>query len=397
MHKKLFAAFGAGILLACSPAMADSPQLSSQQLRVREEIIRLLKDLPEQQRTAVLSGLARQQKQAKTEADSMPANVTTAMASSSSAKPAGGASPPAKQGPVTAFLGQNEKDSAYQKSGCQGFGFLLRQDWKDMGYGNCPDTIDKATGAQVSYTDDRVAANRIWAVHGTTAIVYNANIPNKPDTYSFSRIGFGGYATVNRLTNSATSQAKSNIDTAAYGGFAILALATPVDVGWTHWFRIRGGGVENHLKDITNVNVTGEWLPVNPNWYFHRPFQPLGLPTIIRFDPELIVQYDSVQGKNQILTFNNRPDSLRVGPQLAVKILPPPGASDFLARFNGNVSYHWMYETYSGKKLNWFDSSLTYNLDQAGNFGLTGSYSRGQDENTGADTNLYKLSLSGKI
>ena len=266
-----------------------------------------------------------------------------------------------------------------------------------MGYGPCPDTIDKATGAQISYSNDRVANNQIWAMHGTAAVLYNSIVANSPDEFDLYRTSFGLYTTINRSLNSSVTKSKSNVDTVAYGGVAIFAFSTPPDVGWTHYFRVRGGGVEDHLKDTTAGHVTAEWLPVNPFLYIHYPFQPFGAPVIVRLDPELVLQYDSITGKNQLLGFNNRHEAMRVGPQLTVKILPMPGAPDFVSRFNGSITYHWAYETYSKTNLSWFQTALTYNLDQTGYIGLTASYQRGRDEDTGANTNVYKVSLTGKI
>ena len=100
---------------------------------------------------------------------------------------------------------------------------------------------------------------------------------------------------------------------------------------------------------------------------------------------------------DQVLAFNNRQESLRLGPELALHIWPSLNTSAFLSRFSGLIGYDYYYETYAKKNLSWFTSSLTFNLDQAGNFGITGSYNRGRDEDTGTLTNIYKISLTGKI
>jgi hypothetical protein len=69
----------------------------------------------------------------------------------------------------------------------------------------------------------------------------------------------------------------------------------------------------------------------------------------------------------------------------------------FFRHFFGTVSCHWAYETYSGRGLGLFQANLTYNIDDDGYFGLTSSYQRGRDEDTGVQTNLYKVALTGKI
>jgi hypothetical protein len=89
---------------------------------------------------------------------------------------------------------------------------------------------------------------------------------------------------------------------------------------------------------------------------------------------------------------------LRLGPELGLLILPDPGyVSGPLSRFSALVGYNIWYETYSKKRITWFTSSLTYNLDEDGNFGLQGTYNTGQDENVGKWTNIYTIGLSFKI
>jgi hypothetical protein len=149
--------------------------------------------------------------------------------------------------------------------------------------------------------------------------------------------------------------------------------------------------------DTQTGNVNFEWLPVYYPLHFHEPFQPLGLPVIARFDPALLVQYDYATGRKQFVAFNNRQDALRVGPQAALNLFPLPGAPEFLSHFSSLITYDFDYETYSGKPLHWFTSSLVYNIDTAGHIGLKASYQRGREETSGVSTNVYMLSLSGKI
>lgn len=54
-------------------------------------------------------------------------------------------------------------------------------------------------------------------------------------------------------------------------------------------------------------------------------------------------------------------------------------------------------EIYTGRTGSWFNTSLTYNLDEEGRLGLTAAYKRGSDEVTNAAFDLYKLTLSAKL
>jgi hypothetical protein len=281
-------------------------------------------------------------------------------------------------------------DNVY--GGCQGFVPLLRQDWTDIDFATCPQTVDKATGAQISYSDDQVKKNTSWTVDGTAALLYNFSAGNL-------EMSTGAYVTVDRTTNSAVSAASSNVDKLAYGGVFEFGTSTSNDPYSANYFRIRGGGVEDHLMQTTSSNVTFEWLPVYEDHSFihiQSPFTPIpGVPFILRFDPVLLIQYASIVGGTKPLAFNNLDQALRIGPQLTLTMYS--GTDDFWSHFTGHVTYHEAYETYSGRELSWLQTSLTYNLDKAGHLGLTGSYQRGPDEDTGVFSKIYKLSLTAKI
>jgi hypothetical protein len=148
---------------------------------------------------------------------------------------------------------------------------------------------------------------------------------------------------------------------------------------------------------VQSGNVTAEWIPVYAPLYIHRPFPVFDEAMILRFDPVLLVQYASVVGKNQVLDFNGMQQALRIGPQFTLRIWPGPNTNEFFSRFSGAVSYHWAYETYSSRGISWFDRAITYNIDPEGQFGITGSYRKGRDEDTGTLTDIYKIALTGKI
>lgn len=88
----------------------------------------------------------------------------------------------------------------------------------------------------------------------------------------------------NRTLNSAATRATSNVDTLAYGGSLELGWKNP---SGANYVRIRGGQVDNNLKNTTSANVTAELIPVYYPLYIHFPYvRPLGLPISTRFDPD---------------------------------------------------------------------------------------------------------------
>jgi hypothetical protein len=283
-------------------------------------------------------------------------------------------------------------DAPQEVSPCAGFNILLRQDWKDIGLLSCPQSTEKAAGAEISYSGDRIAKNNVFTARGTAAVYYNSVI----DSAGLFDRSFGAYVTVNRAINSSAAAAKGDSDKIAFGGMAELGFQTTTGA---NFFRLRGGAVEDRLKNTSAFNITGEWIPVYSDGFIrlHRPFPVFGGALILRFDPVLLMQYASVTGKNQVLDFNGEAHAFRVGPQFTLRVLPGLIANEFFSRLSGEATYHWAYETYSGKPISWFQTSVTYNIDDAGQFGITGSYRKGRDEDTGTQTDIYKIALTGKI
>ena len=300
---------------------------------------------------------------------------------------------------ITQLIQSNEHKAPSEKqySLCPGWVIFVRQNWKDLGGAGaaCPGDPASAQGAQISFADDRAANNRVATINGTAAVVYNSITGDVPAPLPYA-VSFGAYTTVDDVSNSATSQLKSNVDTLAYGGLLELGFTGSP---FPSFLTLRGGGVEDYIKNTTAGNAVLDWTPVISQLYIHYPynFSSIGLPIITRFDVDLVARFDGATGKNQILAFDNMQDSLRLGPELTLNIVPDVTVTGPLSRFSALLGYDVWYETYSKKQLNWFSSSLTYNIDEKNNFGINGTYNRGEDVNTGKWTNIYKIGLSGKI
>jgi hypothetical protein len=329
--------------------------------------------------------------QSKTKMKSATQKKNTAAASSTSAQPDA----------ITKLIQSNEHKAPGERqySPCAGWQFILRQDWKDLGNAvgaACPGSAASAQGAQISFADDLAASNRIVTINGTAAVLYNSITGDVPAPTPYA-VSFGAYTTVNNVSNSAVSQIKSNADSVAYGGLLNLGYSNSTG---GNYFMLRGGLTQDFIKNTTAGSAVLDWSPVIYPLYIHYPYhlESIGIPIITRFDPDLVARFDSATGNNQVLAFNNMRDSLRLGPEFALTILPDPGyVSGPLSRFSALLGYDIWYETYSQKQLAWFTSSLNYNIDEAGNFGIKASYNSGQDENIGKWTSIYTVGLSGKI
>jgi hypothetical protein len=307
---------------------------------------------------------------------------------------------------ITKLIQANEhkEPSERQYSPCAGWSFILRQDWKDLGNAAgaaCPGPATMAQGAQISFANDLAAHNRIATINGTAALLFNSITGDVPPPTPYA-LSFGAYTTVDNVSNSAASQLKNNVDTLAYGGLVNLGFANSVGA---NYFMLRGGAVDDFGKNTTAANAVVDWSPVVYPLYIHYPyhFESLGIPIITRFDSDLVARFDSATGKdalgkNQVLAFNNMQNALRLGPELALTILPDPGyVTGPVSRLSALFGYDIWYETYSRKQLTWFTSSVNYNIDEAGNFGIKGTYNSGQNVNTGKGTNIYTIGLSAKI
>jgi hypothetical protein len=364
---------------------AAAPPLSADQARLVAEMEAMLSKMDEAQRDAILTKL----RQKTTETRDAPAQGSPVRAQKVSQQPATISTVAQRR---TSENPSSPKSNPNIFGDCPGLIPLLRQDWKDIALLDCPQSVKKATGAQIAVTDDRVKNNVTWSTHGTAALVYN--IPGTGSQYRST----GAYATFDRATNSSVAQSDSNSNSLAYGGFFQTGFSNPGDTYFASYFRVRGGGVQDYIRSTTAANVTAEWMPVYENYeriHIHSPFVPIpGVPLIIRFDPVLLLQYAAQTGGDKPLAFNDKSQALRIGPQLTLNIYP--GTAPF-SRLHGSVTYHWAYEAYSGRQLDWFQSSLTYNLTDDGYVGLTGTYQRGHDEDTGIFKDVYTVGLTGKI
>jgi len=271
---------------------------------------------------------------------------------------------------------------------------FLRQDMPDISLFSQLKPAKNAIGAQVSYAHNRITNNDIWAVNGIAGFAYqifgdygNEGRPSLLAAY------VAPYVQVDKTFNSAVSQRANNTDTVAAG----LKAEWGVDnlLGGQQYFRIGGAGVFDRLDDTTAISFSGEWIPVYDR-YIHHPETLFGL-LVYRFNPVLLAQYDSTTDKGKVLLFSGRDQSFRIGPQLTLYLQALPRVIPILSDFHANLTYHWSYETYSGRRFHWFDSALGYNLDRAGHVGLNLIYRKGTEELTGKEVDSAKVVLSGKI
>src|ERR1043166_5834428 len=150
----------AGLLLAPAPAISQPSQRTDDQERVLSEVKAFLATISEKERREFLKRL----------------NASTAQARSANAKRVAAPAEPEihnvdTQNPAAIqdtrptavpLLSKRNRNSIYND--CSGLIPLLRKDWKDIDLASCPQPVDKADGAEVSFTNDAVKHNRIWSM-----------------------------------------------------------------------------------------------------------------------------------------------------------------------------------------------------------------------------------------
>ncbi len=351
--------------LAALLLVQDARTLWARTLTPQEQrLIEAINSDPQARREA-LSALQPQAKKMRKLAQTKSHKGLTQVSKTATSAPL---STPTKQDQIAELLQSNSRlpPTGKQYSRCPGFVFFLRQSWKDgnvMG-APCPDPASQAQGAQVSFSDDFGANNRIETLSGTAAVIYNTVMGEVPAPLPY-QVSFGGYTTVDDLSNSSASLSKSNVETIAYGG--LLSFGFDNSVG-ANYFMVRAGAVEDFVKGTTAGNAVLDWSPVIYPLYIHYPyhFSSVGIPVLARFDPDLVARFDAATTSAQVLAFNGRHESLRLGPEFALTIVPEPYVAGLFSRFTALLGADFWYEIYSAKPIIWATSSLTYNLDQSG-------------------------------
>lgn len=264
---------------------------------------------------------------------------------------------------------------------------FLRDSFSDLHLFGKPSAAGGAKGASVSFSHDKVAGDKEWSLKGVVfvPIVFDGDYEG---VLGFAIAPFAG---VNLDKHSKSGVADKETYTYGLSG----------EIGWNrgdfyHYVRGRVGGVSDREKDQSDLNLTLEWLPI-----FHQDYpkflcigEPCGIPRtriIYAIEPELKFQYDRASGSDHFAILSGKREAFRVGPEVTVNLHP------LGTRLHAQATYHWAAETHSDQNYVWMDLSAGYNLDEAGHAAFTGSYSRGNDEDTGEFTQLYKISLTGKF
>lgn len=274
------------------------------------------------------------------------------------------------------------------------FQVLLRKDFSDVGLFSRPTPNSKAEGASISWSHDRIANDRIWAIDGLVAVYYSY-MTNDYDS-PLVGVAIGPYVKADKQFHS--NPKVNDTDVVTFGGSGEIGIHNALGLRGVDYFRARWALTDDNVANRRTDQITGEWMPT----YLRSNAQIPGTLLRYNFRPSLKVQYDQV-GNGKLSPFSGEQRALRIGPEATLLLgaidVPTDPESWFalLANVSGKVTYHWWTETYSGRQSSWLTSSLTYNLDRSGNLGLTFSYRNGLNEETGKKTDLFKISLNAKL
>lgn len=278
----------------------------------------------------------------------------------------------------------------------QNLRFYLRKDFEDITLFSGPalTSSDDAVGASLSYTYDQLARDSTLSAEGIVAVSYS--YINQSVYEPFKGFAIGPYFGITREVHS--SKISDNVDVKTFGVSGEVGWRNPIFTSRSDYIR---GSLAAKRDDIAGTDIAHgklEWLPT---WLWDGRKIALGsFGLIYNFTPEFLAQYDRVSDVTKTIAFSGQREALRVGPEavLWLKLESPNGLlKDLFQSTSGRIVYHSWIETYSGRSGSWLDTSLVHNLDPDGLVALTLSYRRGQNEDTGVRTDLYKVALSAKL
>jgi hypothetical protein len=300
---------------------------------------------------------------------------------------------------------------------------IVRKDFADIGMVSDPNLNSESAGATVSVSNDRVAKNVSWTLQGVGTVGYRFPLTAAQRDPSF-RLDYGVvalYGGVDKFTNTAEKPDTPSKDNFIAGG--LVEFGTTRGHAFDDYFRVRAGVVTDNLAEKTlytigdtkvtkrepqtSLSLAAEWMPVYTLGNFldqdigiHRGFSPFSFDGgdsqfYLRFDPELIIQYDNTFDQAKVLDLSYKSRAFRVGPQLGLIVVPFAHASSTLANVSVTTFYHPYHEFAAGHNSYSFQTNLNYNFTKE--LALTAGYTRGSDENTGKYANLFKVGLAGKL
>lgn len=274
----------------------------------------------------------------------------------------------------------------------------LRQDFEDVGIFSAPKqtSSDEAVGAEFSWTRDRIKDNTTWAGQAMVAAAYSYVVEDIYSTAPVIGFAIGPYFGFTRELHS--RNVADNVNVMKFGFSSELGLQNLLFEGTRDYFRMKVAGVQDEIKNSSGLRGTFSWFPVWLAKPGHIGIGGVGIQ--YNWTPQLLVQFDEIIENGKTIAFSDQSRALRIGPQAVLwfKMSAPnnPMLEWLFARTSGRIVYHWWGETYSGRSNGWLDAALTHNLDRDGNVALKFSYRRGRNEDTGARTDLFKISLSAK-
>jgi len=281
--------------------------------------------------------------------------------------------------------------------------WFLRRNFEDLGSFAQPNALSDSAGAELSWLRDGVKSNQTWAAQGLIGVRFlRAEFPTYPSYISSQTVAL--YAQFDRTSNSNPVLKSKNTDDLTLGLVHETAIGTAQA---THYIRAKGEIVSDFEGQTKNWNAALEYQPYgNPSQdvpntvfsYLGTPL-PVGQNFFLTISPKLKAEYrGSLDGSGDPIFFRHE-RAFRTGPTVTAAL---DGARFknvplFFQRMHIAATYGYLYDWVSGRDYRLFDASITENLDDASLFGLTFSYRRGQLETTGANVDIFKISLSGKF
>jgi hypothetical protein len=279
--------------------------------------------------------------------------------------------------------------------------FLVRRSLEDISTLTLPRKVEDVAGAIFSYSRDNVISNAAWSARGVVAVPFYIEAANAPlDPLAIGhRYVVAPFVAFDKLTNSSAGSVKSNLNNLTLGVISETAITNvgkhyPV----SHYVRLNSGANTDFDGNLKSWYLRGEWEPFSTALGLNAPIDFLAA-TGFAVSPliKLRAEYVGKVGSIDQPIFVSRDDAFRAGSRLGLEIQPVTLWPNWFKKFTLVAAYGYLYDTFSSRSYSLFDSSLNYNIDEAGNYAVSANYRRGRLEETGDKVDQYMVGLAVKL
>jgi hypothetical protein len=269
-------------------------------------------------------------------------------------------------------VGQLQRDLRLAKPSTFEPPFLLRDAYSPYSIVAGPPARDRAEGMQFSYTRDIRSSNDIvsasGAIIGQKPLALEAGADNPWTSLGVSRVLVAPAFEFDRKTND--KDPKKTADYLAARLFSEFEVEVPHALFRTHYFRYAAHLKSDWRGDSKIVGGYAEWQPTSLPLAIGaaRPILPHVPHVQVRWQPMLRAEAEKVLNAGLLPNVITGDEYYRVGPIVQANMWFP---DTLLDRLSVEFQYRYLWSlTSSDKNVEYFQGSVAYNLDEAGNYAI---------------------------